>query len=391
LELAPTSTIVAVFGLLALGAFLATAVILTSSQNCLSLISGSDFSMETQQALQGGDGPVTTTYTQATVLNLQDDDMPAMCTKEQVDNVKLQLKPEGCLGGRPWTQPCSFTQATRGCQDHVWMTQEYAKQNLSNFTAIFVGWPSGVEKGAMPLQAVQLGTKDAVMDIPRFLASQVTAVDGLQCHVQTPVLVGNRAQSTRVFVLEPKTDRIRELEAIRQAYSIDTDTLVLEQYDFTTNAAVVDVRSSGKQHFGTLDDWVKQKLGDDAQAAIHQLSINIAGWDFHILMGASSMLNHVRYLDFEVHWSSEWNKGSLAILVRKLKTRGFVCYFTGTNQQSSAPNLWRITNCWMTHYGEKHWGRIGCVNAHHANSKGILAAMETGFANTLTKNVAYGL
>ena len=106
-------------------------------------------------------------------------------------------------------------------------------------------------------------------------------------------------------------------------------------------------------------------------------------------MGASSMLNHVQYLDFEVNWSSEWNHGSLAILIRKLKTRGFVCYFTGSNRNDVMPNLWRITNCWMTHYGEKHWGRIACVNAHH--SKGILAGMETGFVDTLTKNVAFGL
>jgi hypothetical protein len=65
------------------------------------------------------------------------------------------------------------------------------------------------------------------------------------------------------------------VDAIQQAYKIDANTLVLEYYGFTTNAATVDVRSSGKQHFSMLDDCVlKHKLGKNAPTAIHQLSID---------------------------------------------------------------------------------------------------------------------
>ena len=388
LELTPTSTIIGVLGLLALGALLATAVILTGSKNCLALMRGEEDAGSTEQNLSGHN-PVMTI---APALHLQEDGMPPSCTKEQLDLVKMQLQPDGCVGGRPWKQPCSFTQATRGCQDHVWMTNEYARQPFDQFTAIFVGWPSQT-KGSMPLQAIQLGTKNADIDIPRFLANQDAAVNNadLQCHVQTPLLQGAAAtQSTKVYVLEATKDKITELEKVRSDFNIDANNLILEQQDFTSSSTATDAKAKGKnEHFATLDDWTKARLGsNDTPTAVHQLSINIAGWDFEILMGASSMLNHVHYLDFEVNWISEWNRvGSLAILIRKLKTRGFVCYFTGSNRNGT-PNLWRITDCWASHYGEKHWGRIGCVNAHH--SKGILEAMETGFVNTLTKNVAFG-
>jgi hypothetical protein len=67
-----------------------------------------------------------------------------------------------------------------------------------------------------------------------------------------------------------------------------------------------------------------------------------------------------------------------------LKTRGFVCYFAGTE------DLWRITDCWQDYYNEKHWGRIVCVSAHHPDVKGLVDRMEQIFNETLKKSQTFG-
>jgi hypothetical protein len=60
----------------------------------------------------------------ATVMNLQEDDMPK--NRLAMSNFNSNQK-GGCLvGARPRTRPCSFTQATWRCQDLVWMMHEYA-------------------------------------------------------------------------------------------------------------------------------------------------------------------------------------------------------------------------------------------------------------------------
>jgi hypothetical protein len=376
LELTPGSTLVTVFFLLAVGAMLATAyIVMNSAENCMlgdyrAALSRND----KQQLAQGPDYLRSGGSWIATPIVTTPDNFPPTCTATQVENIKKQLKPEGCFGGRPWTEPCSFTQATKGCQDPIWMTQVYAQQSFSDdkpFVAIHVGWPKGMEKADLFVVDLQLGTKKPFKYDANKVLSQYGNPEN-PCSATTPAFSGTAVSSTKVYVLESAVDKINDLRTIQKEFNADHD-LIIETRDFATKSAS-----------GNLDAWVRERLSS-SDDPIHHLSINVEGWDFEILMGASNMLNRVRYVDFEVQWKSEWNKGSLSILIRKLKTRGFVCYFSGSNG-----NLWRITDCWMNHYGEKHWGRIACVNVHHPDVRGILDRMETGFIETLTRTISYG-
>jgi hypothetical protein len=375
LELTPASTLTAVFFLLAVGATLATTYIVmnNNSSDCMmggyraAVVSMNEYQATTAGGVDRSSIPSTPIVTTA-------DNFPTACTAAQVENIKQQLRPEGCLGGRPWTQPCSFTQATRGCQDHFWMTEVFAQQSFTEFpfVAIMVGWPKGLEKVDFFMGALQLGSKNPT----QFDASTILTKYGNPdnpCTRRTPIFSGQAAPSTKVYILEGESDKLVDLKAVQKEYHAEND-LIIEAKDFSISKSVS----------GSLDDWVKERLPQNDDP-IHHLSINVEGLDFEILMGASNMLNRVRYVDFEVQWKSEWNKGSLSILIRKLKTRGFVCYFSG-----SYGNLWRITDCWMNHYGEKHWGRIACVNAHHPDVRGILDQMEIGFRDTLSKAISFG-
>ncbi|KAG7371925.1 hypothetical protein IV203_018067 [Nitzschia inconspicua] len=382
LELTPSSSLAAVFVLLAVGATLATVHIMmvNSSEGC--------FLGEYRAALSDNDHPQfklaqkhpTTNVSKRSIVSAQRsttpivttvDNFPSICTAAQMESIKKQLKPEGCFGGRPWTQPCSFTQATIGCQDHFWMTEVYAHQSFPDtpFVAIIIGWPKGLEKTDFFMVDLQLGTKNPTT----YDANKILAKYGNTCPSRTLQYSGMAAPTTKVYVLESDPNKIINLQAIQQELHAENH-LIIETKDFT--------KSKGSS--GSLDAWVQDRLPAN-EDAIHHLSINVEGWDFEILMGASNMLNRVRYVDFEVQWKLEWNKGSLSILIRKLKTRGFVCYFSGSNG-----NLWRITDCWLNHYGEKHWGRVACVNAHHPDVNEILERMEIGFTDTISRAISFG-
>lgn len=295
-----------------------------------------------------------------------------------MDIIKQQLKPEGCFEGRPWSMTCSISQATIGCQDHAWMTEVYAHQSFTDdapFVAIVVGWPKGFDTADFFMVDLQLGTKNSTrFDPTEMLTNYGGDIPDGPCVRRKLTFSGTASSNTKVYVLVSEVHKHSDLLHIQKEY--DADHILIIEDKSTKTAAE------------SLDAWVQEQLpsttahGDDP---IHHLSINVEGRDFGILMGSSNMLNRVRYLDFEVHWRADWSKGSLSVLIRKLKTRGFVCYFSGPNA-----NLWRITDCWMMHYGEKYRGRVACVNAHHADVKGILELMENVFVDTLTKKLSYG-
>jgi hypothetical protein len=69
-------------------------------------------------------------------------------------------------------------------------------------------------------------------------------------------------------------------------------------------------------------------------------------------MGALSMLNHLRYLDFEVQGQSSYTHAEIEDL--------WLCPLIYWHH----PTIFctKFANCWMTYNAEKHWGWIGFVN-----------------------------
>jgi hypothetical protein len=373
-EMTPATTIAVILFLLAVGASLASSYILTNRPSCMKGINLAVMNTKLDDSEQPRLIPpppdLSTVRAGAVVSAPQEDPaMPATCTAEQVETVKRQLIPEGCMVGRPWRQLCSWTHATRGCQDHYWMREVYAKTPFGSdgqkpFVAIFVGWGQHSAKAGFVLHALQLGSHDPdKYDVAKY--------EGSGCP-KKPISFGGttKGTGTKVFVLDNDPDRMSAIEKLKLDYMAG-DELVIQSEDFVTDRVL-----------NSLDKWVNANLpGDDP---IHHLSINIGGGDFAILMGASQTLKRVRYLDFEVNWVGSWKDAYLSILIRKLKARGFVCYFTGDGM------LWRVTDCWLNHFGQSNWGRLACANAHHPDVKEILDRMEGGFLETLNKRVTFG-
>lgn len=402
-EMSAGSTFAAlIFFLVAIGACIATTYILIRRPTCLrgmtstaaavsSSIDGAlldteqprlrDSSIDitvaaiaTTSMSQGTAGLGTSLTPNPSLGNQGDAAMPPICSNAVASAVKKQLRPDECTNGRPWRQNCSWTKATRGCHFPNWMAEHYAKEvtwtEAVPFVALHVSWPRFLDRNGHIIRDLQLGAHTVTKyDVKKFI--QLSGGGGGQCPIQDVTFSGSTTPHVKVVVLDADESKVQELNKIKGQMGLGAE-LVVEQKDFTIDAAT-----------DTIDVYVRNKL--PGGGPIHHMSISQEGWDYELLMGASSTLSRVRYLDFDTNWKSEWSKNSLSTLIRKLKTRGFVCYWTG----STSGEIWRITDCWLVHYGQKNWGRIGCVNAHHADVTAMLDRMESLFLETTKKEIEY--
>eukprot|EP00978_Attheya_sp_CCMP212_P011920 scaffold29623_cov46-Attheya_sp.AAC.2 len=92
---------------------------------------------------------------------------------------------------------------------------------------------------------------------------------------------------------------------------------------------------------------------------INILSIDVEGFDFDVIFGASSkILDRVEYLEFEYNWMGSWGKQHLFDAVKLLDDHDFTCYWAGVDR------LWRLTDCWLSYYDMRTWSNVACV--HHS-------------------------
>jgi hypothetical protein len=104
-------------------------------------------------------------------------------------------------------------------------------------------------------------------------------------------------------------------------------------------------------------------------------------YEFFAPGAADEILSRVRYLEFPINQE----QGSFEELVlQRLTEHNLVCYWSGTNH-----NLWRITDCWFSHYATKHWANVACVSAAHDDARILLERMELVFAETLLKDQVF--
>mmetsp|Transcript_26465 Transcript_26465/g.57988 ORF Transcript_26465/g.57988 Transcript_26465/m.57988 type:complete len:536 (-) Transcript_26465:289-1896(-) len=118
-----------------------------------------------------------------------------------------------------------------------------------------------------------------------------------------------------------------------------------------------------------------------ADPPIHILSISAETSDYDILRGAVQTLKRIQYIDFAYDFDGRWSKFSFSDLIFRLKKKGFVCYFTGSNGR----DMWRITDCWQEHYELKFSSTVGCVNSNIPAAEPLLEKMEAMFLETLSQ------
>ena len=96
----------------------------------------------------------------------------------------------------------------------------------------------------------------------------------------------------------------------------------------------------------SLDSYVDQFV--KSQGPINVLQIDVEGWDFDVLFGASNTLDRAYYLEFEYHFTGNWGKLHLPDAIRLLNVKGYTCYWAGSSK------LWRITECYHSIYNTWH-------------------------------------
>lgn len=111
------------------------------------------------------------------------------------------------------------------------------------------------------------------------------------------------------------------------------------------------------------------------------MSIDVEGFDYTVMKGASATLQRTDYLEFEYHAVGDWKVQKLESAVAMLGEVGFVCYWAGINQ------LWKISEtCWMDHYEFHNWSNVACVATKHQPK--LAARMEQVFDDTLLAGTA---
>jgi hypothetical protein len=307
---------------------------------------------------------------------------PPSCTPELTRKVLTTLPGDRCFS-EPWTQQCSFTVRTRGCQNPQTMREYYTSSEFQSTTTNFVGIVVGWRDDDEPLDMLYVGSSPKQMDTSKFdsLMNQWnTKVPGSKTNscrqpVKKDAVETSTIGRTRILVIERESYKYQRLQQLRSDLSLSDPSPEL----------VVDNTDVGQ--FSAADTFtriVQTKLGIDENQPIHYVNLIGSAASYPILSKQlDGFLKRIRYLTFEYNWKDDWGSdfAGLSPIIKKLKDNGLVCYFAGDSTYNF--KLWRITDCWLSHYSNKNWSRIACVNVLHNDVKGLATQMEQKFMSSI--------
>jgi FkbM family methyltransferase len=341
---------------------------------------------------------------------------PDTCTSVQLETIAYQLPAKDCIKNhqRPWNNRCSFSFASR-CPASNWLTEYYAalhsqqQQSYSNRhhhqqrTALSVG----CNKGMDAVNTLRMLAGDAAIDKDTWSetffgsksknASKQEEFENGRCQqefdaqfqVQVPPTAAAansnyQKMNAAVYCVEamPATaaklhqtantlkwqDRFHVIHAAVGAFDNEAilfpsvDKVGVENMGLSNCKGKVASETCKPVQQYTLDSLVdafmqKSPQSDQNDDIIDMISVDVEGYDWPVLLGGANALRRTRYVELEYNWRGEWNKYKLSNTTETMKERGFVCYWAG-----DAGRLWRITDCWLSHYDLKFWSNVACVN-----------------------------
>jgi FkbM family methyltransferase len=205
------------------------------------------------------------------------------------------------------------------------------------------------------------------------------------------------------FIIITKNHSIEPITSTFKRLANASSVLGYEKKGFVLTQAVVSSRDgemefsgkSGQENLGIHDQRACQNPSDckkvpmysadsyfdkfvQSKGPVNMLLIDVEGWDFDVLFGASSVLDRTQYLEFEYHSTGPWGRYHLPDTVRLLDHKGFTCYWSGKSK------LWRITGCYFDVYNTYHgWSNVACV---HRTYEKLAERMESLFLATMKEN-----
>jgi len=340
------------------------------------------------------------------------------CTKEQRINITKQLSfpTDYDLKGMALRkiQKLKWPRARwLRCPNPSWLTSYYREESVKRVNSTsgsrsddedyFLGISVGCNKGHDAIRTARMG-----MFTPEFDANQwgkafhknATITRGgckQEFSSQATINAGSQSRTGEMHCIEPMPSTFHQLQAASEQLGLHAKGLLL------THAAIAGIsegtirfpkassENMGQENVGihscneytekcedvpvySLERYV-ERFVRKKHHPINILQIDVEGWDFDVLFGASSVLDKTHYLEFEYHNTGSWKNLHLQDAVMLLDGKGFVCYW------AAAKRLWRITSCYFEFYNHWHgWSNIACV---HSSQSGLYKRMEELFLETL--------
>jgi FkbM family methyltransferase len=348
------------------------------------------------------------------------------CTAEQLNMIEYQLPSRRCkkTAKQPWQNRCSFSYATR-CPKAVWL-EEFHRQspnhdgnnniNINNSNSVENGEPYqpiaiyvGCNKAMDAVNTLRMLSSDTVFDKDvwrdRLFSNETVSAGNCNQEFEPQFALPNSNPAKLpinavVHCIEASPITARRLNQTVEELGWQSSLLVVNAAmgasdgearfpDQQVNSVGVETISmadctiTGRKRFCKtiqqykLDTYTSQFVLPTSQN-IDFLSIDVEGFDWDVLLGATRTLERVNYLEFEYNWKGSWANQTLSTAIHHLKERGFVCYWAG-----SSGNLWRITGCWMDYYDIRFWSNVACVNTRREAVQSMANHMEELFLETL--------
>lgn len=292
------------------------------------------------------------------------------CTLDQMSILARQLPGDNCHGRNAWSQSCSFTKATtRGCYDPIWAREFFAQTDLTTpFKSLFINLhPGVVGESEFPIDSLHVGShkkangKYNVADWIKVAKVQPSCLKDVE-------VKGKTEQEAQSYIVSSDMDNMKQVQSMKNELGLSDEEMSTAYFNTESNTLI--------------REFIMKKTPN--KEPIHWFW-GRRGYGFLVSYFSTKTLSRVWYLEFQTGWKGEWATGDPALVLKDiLPKNGFVCYYAGSDN-----NLWRITDCWQTHYSFKTWANIACVNVDVEETKPLYDRMEEIFHETLKKDISF--
>jgi FkbM family methyltransferase len=256
---------------------------------------------------------------------------PPKCSAEQLEKISSQLPPDECIENkhRPWTSRCSFSAAS-SCPEAPWLDHHFAARETNKNEEPFLSFFVGCNKAIDAVHALRMGSRNPRFDVEEWKKklsqgreNEFAQSSCAQFDKDYGVQSQQNIREAQVYCFEPVSSTFAQLHRTKMELGW-TNELVLEEAAVSSERGALSVPKEvalGRENAGidqlncgkdgdvsncrkipiyTLNDYVGTMPG---KPHIHFLSIDVEGYDFEVLKGASNILREqVHYLEFEYNW-----------------------------------------------------------------------------------------
>jgi len=309
------------------------------------------------------------------------------CTSDQIKYISLDLI-------------AADIRAMTRCPSPTWI-ESFFQEEPNIGTDSFLGISIGCNKGFDAIQTARMGMSNT--DFNRTSWKNEIVALGMNAKGACDQEAGKDFEVTfsnrpgEMHCVEPMPDTSQTIISAARKLKLESKNFYVNQAAISSANGYIDFPNvtAGRENVGinqcgsngcvkvpmySLDSYVEQFV--KSKGPINVLQIDVEGWDFDVLFGASNTLDRTYYLEFEYHSVGNWGRLHLPDAVRLLNVKGYTCYWQGSGK------LWRITDCYHPIYNTWHgWSNVACVHrSHHKLAKRMEHMFQSAYENKYVNN-----